>query len=337
MIIKPAALEAHLKKQHASIYIFTGLDPYLLQQSVLLIKKAWKQLRAEDGEETILHIQQPTDWAQSIQNANSYSLFANYRLLDLRFDKKTLDAVGKNQLKMYLEAPNPRTLILIQAPHIPASQLQLFANDPNVVHTHIMPLTGQSLKNFVTTTLQKHALMYDPDVPELIFQYNQNNVLACNQLIEQLAMVHPPSQSLTTTIVMDYIADHGDFSIYELGDACLNAETSKAIHILRQISCAQGEPTLILWLFAQEIRRLIQLKHLLKQSIAFNTACQQLKIWSQKVALYQKAIQRLSVSQLYTLLGQCQQLDEQIKSSRAKTIWLEFESLIITITASTHR
>ncbi|PJD93616.1 MAG: DNA polymerase III subunit delta [Legionella sp.] len=330
MIIPYPALEQHLKKQCAPVYLVTGLDLYLFHQAVTLIKQAWKHTSQDTHEESISSVQQAADWAQSFQEANTYSLFSNHSLLDLRFDKKTLDAASKKHLQSYLEHPNPSSLVLIQAPSLPAKQVQSLVTHPNIVHTHITPLTPQAFKKFIAQRLQTLQLRCDSDVPDLIYQYHQANLLACSQFIEQLSLMHDTTHILDQATIMTYLRDQSEFTLYELGDACLSAQTTKAIHIFRQLNQAQTEPTLILWLLSQEVRKLIQLHHLL-QSMSYQAACQQLKIWSQKTAMYQQASQRLSVTTLYTLLKICQYLDEQLKSNRSTGIWYELEQLILKI------
>lgn len=332
MIIKYSALVAHLQKRCAPVYIITGQEPYLFNQAVMQIKSAWKQFTQQDSEETTLHIQQAADWAQSFQDANSYALFTNYRLLDCRFEKKTLDAASKQHIQHYMEQPNQRCLVLIQAPMLPAKQVQALASHAQIVHINVSSLTAIALKQFIIDSLKNHKLHYEPQVPDLIFQYNQNNLLACNQIVEQLALIHEPTQTISCATVMNYLRDQGDFSIYELGDACIAGDTVNAMHMLSQIKQSQGEPTLILWLLAQEIRKLIQLHHCIKLNTSFSNACQKLKIWTQKIEIYQKAVQRLGPLDLDEILKFCQHLDEQIKSNRNVLVWQKLSQLILFIT-----
>ena len=335
MIIKYPMLTAALKKRCAPMYIISGQEPYLVQQAVSQIKHAWQHHTQQDTEETILTLQQATDWANSFEEANSYALFTTHRLLDLRFEKKSLDADSKKRIQAYLEHPNLRCLLMIQAPLLAAKTLQTLAQHENLVHVTITALNAQGLKQFIGDALKKHGMSYEPQVPELIFRYNQNNLLACHQIIEQLALIHQPPKPITCPIVMDYLRDQGDFSIYELGDALLAGQTAQAIRMLRQIIQSQQEPTLILWVLAQEIRKLIQLHHLSQQAIPFHAACQQLNIWSQKIENYQKSYQRLSLKTLFSLLQQCQSIDEQLKSNRQSTLWHTIERLCLSLAENT--
>ena len=98
--------------------------------------------------------------------------------------------------------------------------------------------------------------------------------------------------------------------------------------MFRKIQEAQGEPILVLWVLNQEIRKLVQIHHL-QASQPFQAICQQLKIWSKKIPLYQKAWQRVSGPQACDLLKRCQSLDEQMKSNRSGLIWQELENLVV--------
>ena len=173
-------------------------------------------------------------------------------------------------------------------------------------------------------------IQYTVEVPEVIYQYHQANVLACNQFLELLACMHDLSQPLSTTALMTYLRDQSEFSVYELGDACLHGQTHHALHILRQIQQSQGEPIFILWVLHQVIRNLAQIDHLLA-TVSFQAACQQLKIWTQKIPSYQSARQRIPTEQTKILLKRCQHLDTQIKTNRSNLLWQDLERLVIDV------
>ena len=140
--------------------------------------------------------------------------------------------------------------------------------------------------------------------------------------------MHDLTQLLDSTALMPYLRDQSEFSIYELGEACLNGQASHAIHMARQIQQAQAEPILVLWVLSQELRKIAEVHHLLS-TLPIQAACQQLKIWTQKIPFYQRAVQRIAQPQAYELLQYCQHLDEQLKSNRNAMIWQELEHIIL--------
>lgn len=329
MIIKHASLEQSLRNTIAPLYCLTGQDHYLINEAALHIKKAWRS--KGECDEKIIYINSTSDWALCIQEANSYSLFSPFVLLDIRYEKKSLDAAGKACIQAYLDNINPSSLILIQAMQLPVKQLQWLSSHKNAMLIQAIPLTATALQSWIANELQRKNIHYEPSVPALIHQYSQNNMLACAQVIEKLSLLNNTGLSFTTEMVMEHVTDQCDYPIYDLADACLSANTDKVIHLLRQISQNRGEPTFILWLLSQEIRQLIQLTQLINQSMTFNTACNQLKIWPQRAKLYEMTMKRLTLTQLYQLLQCCQQLDEQIKSSQNGQIWHGLEQLALSL------
>jgi len=329
MIIKFDTLASHLSKKLASLYMITGPDHYLQNESVHLIKGAFQRLGTCD--EQVICINSPADWDGVREEANSYSLFSQLVLLDVRFDKKSLDSAGKKILQAYLENSNARCLIIVRAPAVPHKQLQWLASPPNGVQIQANPLTANAMRNFIASSLQKNGIRYQPDIPALIHQYTQHNMLAAAQVIERLSLVNDASTLFTTEDVLEHVSNQCDFPIYELADACLAADANQSILLLRQVSQNRVEPTLILWILTQEIRLLIQLAHRISKATPIATACNQLKIWPMRTRLYQMALKRLSITQLYPLLTHCQQLDEWIKSSQNKIIWIELERLALSL------
>lgn len=329
MLIKYQALMPHLKKNMQALYVLVGSDHYLLNDAAFNIKKAWRQRGETD--EKILHINATADWRTLQEEANSYSLFAEQVLLDARFDKKTIDAAGKTLLNQYLQNINPRCLIILHASAVPAKQLQWLYNNANVTLVQATPLTGSGLQSWISTQLQRHSIAYEPQIPALIYQYTQNNLLACAQVIEKLALINDKESVLTLEDAKAQLIDQCEYQLYELADACLTANAEKALHLLRQANNNRTEPTLILWLLTQEIRHLIQLSHALKQQVAFSVACAQQKIWPQRASLYETTLARLPLTKLYELLHNSKQLDEQIKTNQSQHVWNGCEQLALAL------
>ena len=330
MIIKHQDVAPSLRKKIHALYILTGQDHYLLNDAALLIKHAWRQ-QGECDEQTI-QLNLPADWNVLKEQANSYCLFSDLVLLDARCDKKSIDAHAKKILQHYLLNINPRSLIILRAPNVPSKQLQLLANNEHTVLVQAYPLPSAVLQRWIATQLASKGIRHDAQTPVLIHQYTQGNMLACAQAIEKLALISHENEILTTNAVREQLSDQCDYQLYELADACLNAQSEKAIHLLRQACENRTEPTLILWLLSQEIRLLIQLSHLRKQSVTLTTACSQLKIWPQKAQAYDKTLTRLSITRLHQLLKIGQQLDEQIKSNQSISIWHGLETLALSLT-----
>lgn len=329
MQIKQQMLAQHAAKKIAPCYVLIGQDNYLLEESFSTIKAALKKIGEYD--EKIMSIQSAEDWNTIAEEANSYSLFADIVLLNIFYDKKTIDAAGKKVLTHYLNSVNSRCFIIIRAPNVPAKQLQWLVNSDQATVVVAYPLHSDAMKQWIGNELKKKSMLFEPQVPDLIHQYTQGNMLACAQVIEKLTLTHDPGSTINSSQALEHLSDQCDHNLFELIDACLLGQADKAVHILRQAANNKTETTLVLWMLTQEVRILIQLSNLMQRKVDFKTATSQLKIWAQRVNLYQSSLRRMNRNALPTLLLYCQAIDERIKSNLNTQVWNALEKLSISL------
>ena len=333
MQIKQQMLAQQIHKKIAPLYVLTGQEHYLLEESLNTIKSAIK--KSYEHDEKIISIQSTEDWTTVLEEANSYSLFSDTVLLNIFYDKKSIDATGKKILTEYLKMINSRCFIIIRAPNIPAKQLQWLYNSEYVVLVVAYPLNTELMKHWIANQFKKNSLNFEQQVPDLIHQYTQGNMLACAQVIEKIALSNPPHSQINSQQALEHLSDQCSHSLFELIEACLMGQADKAIHILRQAANDKTEVTLVLWMLTQEIRILLQLSFALRQNTDFKTACNQLRIWPQRINLYQSTIKRLNNPTLEQLLHYCKSIDEQIKSNLNTQVWNALENLTLSLCIGT--
>ncbi len=343
MQIKQQAISQQLQKKIAPLYVLTGQDTYLIEEALITIKSAIK--KSNDCEEKIISVQSAEDWNTLFEEANSYSLFSDTVLLNVFFDKKTLDAAGKKKILDYLSSINHRCFIIIRAPNVPAKQLQWLTSHEHAMVVIAYPMNADAMKQWIANQLQKYSIRFDKQVPDLIHQYTQGNMLACAQVIEKISLSNGiastdkssgnQSEQVPFQIgvehALEHLSDQCEHSLFELVDACLLGNSDKAIQILRQAANNKTESTLILWMLTQEVRVLLQLSYSMAQKIDIKTASSQLKIWPQRINLYQMSMKRTNHSILQKLLHSCLSIDEQIKSSLNTQVWPSLESLALSL------
>lgn len=329
MQIKQQMLAQQIQKKIAPLYVLTGQEHYLLEDGLNTIKSVIK--KSFDCDEKIITINAAEDWNILLEEANSYSLFSDIVLLNIVYDKKTIDAAGKKILTKYLSAINSRCYIIIRAPNLPAKQLQWLYNQEQVVVVIAYPLNAEAMKQWIVNQFKKYAFSFEPQIPDLIYQYTQGNMLACAQVIEKIALSNMANSKINSQQALEHLSDQCAHSLYELSDACLLGQADKAIHILRQAADNKTEATLVLWMLTQEVRILLQLSFRQQQNIDFKTACSQLKIWPQRINFYQSGVRRLNTSILEQLLHYCKFIDEQIKSNLNTQVWNALEKLSLSL------
>ncbi|KTD16124.1 DNA polymerase III subunit delta [Legionella jordanis] len=330
MLIKQQSLSSHLSRQELpAVFILIGQDHFLLSQSAQQIKQIWKD-RNHDTEETIIHITQASDWSLLVEKANSYSLFASNLFIDVRYEKQNLDSDAKQFLAEYSKKPNSSCLILLRAPNLTAKSLGNFTNHECIHVVQIFSLDSLAMQNWIKERLHQYGISYAPQVPSLIQQHTQGNMLACAQALEKIRLVADGTM-LSEEAAKAQLFDQCEYQLFELSEACLMANADKVIQHLRHARESGTEPTLVLWLLTQEIRNLIQLMELFEKAVPLASACAQLKIWSTRVKLYQTAIKRMQKKLLFQLLRFCKRIDESIKSSQHSQIWPSLEKVALSL------
>jgi DNA polymerase-3 subunit delta len=310
------------------MYVLVGTESYLLNDCALQIKQAFKQ--QGDYDTKVIDLELAADWNELFAEANSYSLFHDNVFLDARFPKKTVDAKAKELLTDYLKDVNDRCAILLRLPLATAKSLTWLYNHPNVVLVQIYPLNAMAQKQWTEARCKTYHLNISPTVPSCILRYTEGNLTATSQLIEKLAIAYKENELITEAMVEEHAADSCLYDIYGHADACLHATCNIALKLVQQSRAEDVEPTLLLWIITQEIRRLIKLIELTQhQHIPFAKACEQLFIWSTKTALYNKAMQRYSLPSLYHLLQRCKQMDEAIKTSQTDLFWSQMDTTVL--------
>ncbi|WP_115708637.1 DNA polymerase III subunit delta [Legionella sainthelensi] len=329
MQIKQQMLAQQVQKKIAPLYMLIGQENYLLEESLTTIKSAIKKNHYYD--EKIISIQSAEDWNSIKAEANSYSLFSDIVLLNVFFDKKTIDALGKKILVEYLNSINPRCFIIIRAPNLSLKQLQWLSSQQHAVVTVAYPLNTDAMKHWIITQLKRNAIQFDPQIPDLIHHYTQGNMLACAQVIEKIILSNNGNHKIDILQVQEHLSDQCEHDLFELVNACLLGQSDKAIQILRHAANNKTEATLVLWILSQEIRIIMQLHHLLEHKIDIKSACDQLKIWQQRINLYQTCYKRFNKETLIKLHRCCYSIDERIKSNINTQVWNNLENIALSL------
>lgn len=329
MLIKEQALSSHIKNTLLPVYFLIGQENYLITRALETLKNAFK--KAHDCEEHKIGVQSPKDWLSVEEEAVSYSLFAETVLLDVTFEKKTLDTQGKSFLAQYLKAPNPRCLILVQAPQLPMKQLQSFSSHPKIAIVNAQALESQAMRTWIHSQLKAHGLQFDAHIPDIIFQYTEGNMLGCAQLFDKIRLTVAANSHFTEKELMQHLKHQPHYDVFHLGQTCLLGDSQKVLHMVRYAEETKAEPTLVLWTLSQEIRTLLELAHLVGRGATLNDACQQLQIWSSRISLYQKCYQRIQSMDLKHLLRACQTVDNSIKTNDIYPLWQSLESIALSL------
>jgi DNA polymerase-3 subunit delta len=325
----PDKLKAHLDRQTAPVYLLHGDEPYQLMQIS-------DQLRAHAkangyDERQVLSASDDADWSSFREAADSMSLFAEKRLIDLRLPTGKPGRTGGDVLKQYCANPADDVLLLITSPKLDRSATSsawFKAIDKAGVTIAVWPIEPAALKRWLQRKLSDHGLNATPDAIALITDRVEGNMLAASQEVERLALLHPQGE-LQVDDVLSAVADSARFSIGDLVQAALQGDGVRTVRIVRGLRDEAVAPVLILWSLTQEIRSGARAAEAHEQGVAIDSALKSAGVWANRMAPLKIAMARHTASSWLHMLSAATHLDKLAKGHAEGDVWDTFESLCV--------
>ena len=332
--LRPEQLSASLSKGLAPVYMISGDDPLLTQEACDAVRKAARQ--ANFTERELYHVGADFDWHQLMSSANSLSLFAERKILELRINNGKPGDAGSKALIHYCQSPPEDNLLLILCPKLDASSQRskwFKAIDEAGHFVQIWPITPQQLPHWLEQRIQRAGMSIEPNAVELLCTRVEGNLLAAVQEIEKLKLVCDSNQ-ITTEMVANAVADSARYDIFGLVDRALHGDARGSVKILQGLKSEGTDSTVVLWALAREIRTLNQIAHALNHGQSFDRVAKNYGVWDKRKALVSNAMRRLKTKQLQLLLRKANSIDKSIKGLRKADTWEELMDLTLNLSGT---
>lgn len=329
--LRPEQLTTALAKQLASVYLVSGDEPLLIQESCDQIRAAARQKGFSERE--LYHVDTHFDWGQLLAAANSLSLFAEKKMIEVRMPSGKPGEKGGKILQEYIQSPSPDNLLLIITEKLDgATQKSKWfkAIEDAGYHIQIWPVTPAQLPRWIGVRLQQAGLQADSDAIDLLASRIEGNLLAAAQEIEKLKLL-AVDQRISYELMASVVADSARYDVFGLTDKALHGDARAAVRTLQGLKTEGTEPINVLWAVTREIRALIQISQAVAQGKQFEWAAKQAGVWDKRQPLVQGALRRLKPAQLQQLLRKANGIDKAIKGMRNAEPWDELLDLLLNI------
>lgn len=337
MRLKPEQLNAALQKGLASVYFLSGDEPLQLGEMADAIRKTARAAGYNSRE--IFSVDTSFSWNQLALSADSLSIFSDKKIIELRIPTSTVGTEGAKALSAYCQRLPADTLLLISIGKLASATLKsrwLESIDKVGVVIQVWGLDGQDLLNWLQQRLLQRGLQVESDGIKLLASRVEGNLLAADQEITKLYVLYGSGQ-LSTAQISDAVADSSRYDVFKLMDWVLAAQTNRIIKILAALRAEGIAAPVILWALTREARSLIHIKLALAGGQHKDTVFRNNQIWDKRKPLVDKALTRLNLQQLNSILVLAAQADRQIKGQQSGDAWetllavcLLFTSLPIT-------
>jgi DNA polymerase-3 subunit delta len=332
MKIAHQQVEQHLAKKLAPIYLISGDELLLIQETVLLIREAAR--KAGFTERTSLSVEAGSDWSKQLHaEAHSLSLFATKRIVELHLaGTKPTAATGK-VLKEIAANPIADTILIISTNKLDSKTEQTAwfkALDKCGVTIPIWPIAIEQLPQWIMLRAKKSSLSMTLDAAKRLAELVEGNLLAAAQEIEKLGLLQNTG-TIDVATVEQAVTDNARFDIFTLVECALSGNTQRSIRILENLQAEDAEPLLVLWALTREVRTLAEIAQQAKQGVALGSLFSKYRIWEKRQPSVRRFLQQHSPNSCWGLLSQSAQIDRLIKGARSGNIWSELQQLTLRI------
>ena len=321
MRIKPEQLSVALKKSLAPVYFISGDEPLQLGEIADAIRKAAKKAGFENRE--ILSAETGFEWNQLAFTADSYSLFADKKIIDLRLPSGTPGIEGSKALIAYCERLPEDTILLVTAGKIAGSALKtkwLEALDKKGVVIQVWPLEGNDLIRWLQQRAEQRELRIETEGLRILASRIEGNLLAAAQEIEKLYVLYGTA-NLSSRQISEAVADSSRYDVFKLMDSVLAGSVGRILKVLSGLRSEGVATPIVLWALTREARLLIKMKLALSQGQNREVVFKNNQIWDKRKQLISNALSRLSDSDLNNILVLSAKADRQIKGQESGDAW----------------
>lgn len=318
MQLRHDALDAHLAKSLAPLYVITS-DEHLL--ALEAADKIRKTARAQGlTEREVLIVERYFKWGELLAANQSQSLFGDRKLIELRIPTGKPGKDGGQALQEYVGALNPDNVTLITLPKLDwQTQKSAWVSALQQAGVYIdIPLVERAhLPAWIGTRLTAQRQSADRQSIDFIADRVEGNLLAAHQEIQKLALLHPEGK-LSFEQVQDAVLNVARYDVFKLNEAMLAGDATRLVRMIDGLK-GEGEALpLVLWAMAEEIRTLLKIKAGAAQGKAVGMLLKEFRIWGPREKLMEPAVRRLKLSTLEAALQEAAQIDKMVKGLRAK-------------------
>jgi DNA polymerase-3 subunit delta len=326
----PDPFQAALARgQLPKICLITSVEPLLIDEASTALRAAAR--KAGYGDREVHFIERGFDWDSLLMDANSLSLFANLRLIELKLRNAPDVTAAKNLAKLAAQPPAD-TVLLVTGELEPKSQKSAWVNEFERQGTVVVapPMTREALPAWITQRLQRQGVKLEPDAAQLLADRVEGNLLAAQQEIERIVLLHPGA-TLDVDAVAALVADNARYDVFELATAAFLGNAPRALRILDGLRSEGREPPLILWALLNDLRAVSRVVQRDPNERSIEGILRAEGVWGSRQGPVRVAAQRMRRAEIDSLLAAAARADRVAKGSLRGEPWTEITGLVARI------
>ena len=334
MQLKLDDLSDHLARGVKPLYVVHGDEPLLALEAGDAIRAAARAAGA--AERDVLVAEPGFRWDAFLAvNANA-SLFGDRKFVDLRIPSGKPGVEGGRALEAFAARPNPDHVTLITLPRLDrATQASAwFAALAGAGATvAVYPVEREALPRWIADRLARQRQRASAETLAFLADRCEGNLLAARQEIEKLALLLPEG-ALEHAAVEAAVADVARYDVFELSEAWLAGDATRAVRVLRALEAEGEAATLAVWQFAEDVHALAAVTTLMRNGTPAAAAVRTARVWGRRQAAMERAARRVAPSLVAPLLVAAAALDALAKGIGRGNAWDDLETAALALAGS---
>jgi DNA polymerase-3 subunit delta len=322
-------LNSHLKKPLLPCYLVTGDEPLLVQEALDSIRAAAREQGFGSRE---LHIATTGfDWADLMSAAGNLSLFAEKRIIELRLPTGKPGVKGSATIIEMIEKAGDDLLFVVSTPKLDrsgAASKWVKALDAAGGQCQLWPPALRELPAWIKARMNNAGLQPDRDAVRLIADRVEGNLLAAQQEIEKLRLLHGEGP-ISAVDAESAVADSSRFDVYKLVDAAVGGDAARAVRILAGVRTEGVEPVIVMWALTRELRTLARLADSIQSGVDLSSGLRKAGVWQSRQGLVRACIGRHQAADFYSLIQLARDADAAAKGQLRADPWALARQIVL--------
>lgn len=263
------------------------------------------------------------DWNDLASAGGNLSLFADRQIIELRLPTGKPGVKGSAAIADFAAKMGEDLLFIVSAPKLDRNAQKtkwVKALEAKGGLLQIWPVDARELPAWINTRMKQVGLQPDRDAVRLIADRVEGNLLAAQQEIEKLRLLHGEGP-ITAAEADEAVADSSRFDVYKLVDAAIAGNAARAIRVLGGVRTEGVEPVIVMWALTRELRTLAGLADDVRTGTDLGSAMQRAYVWKNRQGLVRACVSRHSLADFYRLLQLARHADAAAKGQMRGDPW----------------
>lgn len=326
MRLKPEQLQSHCAKTFLPVYLISGDEPLQVQEAADAVRAAAKQHGF--GERQVMEVGRGFDWSLLAQEADSLSLFAERKLIDLRMSPKPGDA-GAKALSAYCERLPEDAALLITCGKLDRNAQRskwVQALEKAGALIQIWPVEARALADWVQRRMRARGLQPSREAAALLADRVEGNLLAAAQEIDKLVLLNGEGR-IDPDAVAAAVSDSSRFDVFGLVDAALGGDGARVARMFAGLRAEGVAPALLSWALGREVRAMAGMAEAVQAGEGIESVLTRHRVWERRKPLLRGALKRHRASTWQALVLACGRCERLAKGAAAGSAWDELLQL----------